>query len=213
MFDMQQCKNVYYARNTVTKGYTCILQYNICLKNYVNNINKQIVTLLHSFNFSDVYQPYGDNLHITLLGLDPSDNFLKNSDKIIKLLGDFTSINLQKIILKLEPNGLIIMELEVDDKSKEVLKNYRQKLEKDYQIEYKHKQNITKMHSVIGIFNYDNLQELSAIDLQKIFSKISELLITVEPVYFNNYQDTQLSNPLVVEYNTTDLKGYKRIVE
>ncbi len=210
---MQQCNNVYYARKKVTIGYTCILKYNACLQNYVNNINEKILATLHEMNVADVYQPYDDNLHITLLGLDPSDNFLKDSKKIIELLGDFTSINIQEIMLKLEADGLIIMELEVDDNSQELLKNYRQKLEKKYQIEYKYKQNIRKMHSVIGIFNYDNLQKLSTSDLQKIFSKISDLLTTVESINFKDYQDRQLANPLVVKYNVTDLKGYKQIAK
>jgi len=200
MFNIDELRDTfYYRKDTNSIGYTCIFDYEIQMKNYINKFNKNLCNLS-----SDIYEAYTDNLHITLIGLN--DNLFFYTKNIFDKLEKSISLTVVNYTLILEENGLVVLELALDEESEKTLIKFRQSLE-SYGIKYKHQNNIKKLHSVIGLFNYEKLNTLSLDSRNSLFKKTKECIDTT--TLFK--ENITLKNKKVVRFENKELKNAQQV--
>lgn len=181
-------------------GFTCISDYPLFLKDKINQINQTITSSLDE----KLYEAYEENLHITLIGLN--ENLLFKSKDVDNFVTSLDSLKIKKINLKLLENGLLIIEINLDDVSKKSLEEYRKKFEV-LGFEYKYKENISILHSVLGVFNFNATSELSEDENKDLYKNV-EIKVQELNKVFDELLNEQLDlNPKIVEFNNTELKN------
>lgn len=203
MFNLKEQESTYIARKKYDLyGFTCIAKYPEFLEEKINIINDEI-----SKSFPE-YESYNENLHITLMGLN--ENLLFESENLKEVLESLKDLTIKEINLKISENGLIVAEINLDDESQILLKEYREKFEK-FGFEYKYKESISILHSVIGILDFNIISQKSEVENKTLFKNIQDKLNELEKQIVSIYSNRKLNlKPKVVEFNNTELKNNEK---
>ncbi len=157
--DINALKKVYQERHEDAHGDTFVVlewQNLEKLHKHFIHLNKQIDKI-----YGEMYEPYIDNLHITIIGLDGYRELSREDrDTVDSLLGDFPELTVKNAQFKLLKNGLVVSEIELSEASQEKLACFRKGLEL-FGISYKYPDKIRNLHSVLGIFNPEQFTQKS----------------------------------------------------
>ena len=149
--DISKLKNTYKSRKEETTGHTFIVLDWEGLESLYNKflfVNKELEKY-----FKNAYEPYYDNIHITIIGMNEYDSLDFEEKKVAKgLIENFPKIEIETFKIKIDTNGLVVAEIIPSKESKKILSCYRKQFE-IIGIKYKYPDHIEQLHSVLGIFN------------------------------------------------------------
>ena len=149
--DIDKLRKVYRDREEAVGGDTFVVlewQNLERLHQTFLHLNQQIHKI-----YGDLYEPYIDNLHITIIGLDNYRALSRDDREMIDtFLQDFPEIEVERAHFKLLDNGLVVSEMTLSESSRRKLSCFRKGLEL-FGISYKYPDKIENLHTVLGIFN------------------------------------------------------------
>lgn len=153
MIDREKLVGIVKGRKELKNDYSCVIKGEDNLGNYkkvVGNLNGALCAL-----FGGRYEPYGDNLHVTAMGLEGFGGLSKEvRGEILAKIGEFPDISPSVFNLEILDNGLLVCQMFFEERDREKLKEWRRGFS-PYGFVYKHEEFLHKMHSVVGNFNPD----------------------------------------------------------
>jgi hypothetical protein len=208
--NLEALQKVYEARKQPGEGDTFVVlewQNLEKLHKIFLHLNRQFQKL-----FDQAYEPYLDNLHITIIGLEQYRTLASQDREMVNaFLEDFPSIELQRASFKLLENGLLVSEIELTRKSVDKLVCFRKGLE-IFGIKYKYPDKISNLHSVLGIINP---QYFDFDFFQQHRKKITTILKDANKCanFRNKPLSISVENTLRVRYTLTSLHNLDNFFE
>ena len=200
ILNLEEAQKTYDNRNSSNEGITCIAFYCTEEPNWYDMLTQKVNDELKLL-LGDLYFSYGCHRHITIMGLEGISH--KNYKSICSRIQSFPQITIEKCIMQLLPNGLIVAEFFPTLESQAFLGQFRESF-KELGLAYKHPANIHKLHSVLGQILPDKWQNINDNKSEDIEKKISAVLDRHADSFEKNNSICQ-SDLEVVAYQQTSL--------
>ena len=200
ILNLEEVQKTYDDRNSSSEGITCIAFYCMEKPNWYDMLTQRVNDELKLL-LGDLYFSYGCHRHITIMGLEGISQ--KNYKSICSRIQSFPQIIIEKCIMQLLPNGLIVAEFFPTLESQVSLGQFRESF-KEMGLIYKHPANIHKLHSVLGQILPDKWQNINNNKSKDMEKKISAVLDGHVDSFEKNNSIGQ-SDLKVVAYQQTSL--------